>query len=119
LDASRHHPSSKAPPDLLWKHVREVFDRMQADAPDGFMARVQVVLFDGEAFEPGHVVERESSAWIMFEVDDEGDVLTERRRVISVRPESIARVDVRFVRSDKRIGFKVDQPSPEGAGDSA
>lgn len=107
-------------PDLVWKHLRAVFERMEADAPEGFVPRVQVTLLDGETFEPAVVGNYTSSAWLVFEIDDEGDVLTERRRVIAARPEAIARVEVRFVRADgKRIGFSVNERSaPELTSDA-
>jgi hypothetical protein len=106
--------------DQIWKHAHDVLERLRADTPEGFVPRVLVTLFDGETFEPGHVAERPTSAWLMFEVDDEGDVITERRRVIAVRPDAIARVEVRFLRIEgeemKRhpIGFTVGEDlSPE------
>jgi hypothetical protein len=100
---------SAASNDAVWKNVRDIFERMQADAPEGFTARVRVTLVDGETFEPRQMAEISNSDWIIFEVDEPGtDSSTEHRREIAARPEAIARVEVSFVRGEKGpVGFSL------------
>jgi hypothetical protein len=93
----------------LWSTFGATFERLEQDAPEGYAPRVQVTLNDGEQFEPGTV--QEIGPWVFFEVDDPGDVVTERRRVIAVPPETLIRIEIKFVRTDGRsLGFHVEPP---------
>ena len=109
--------SSATQQHAFWGTIGRTFERLEKDAPPGFLPRVQVLLHDGEVLEPGNV--REIGAWLFFEIDQPGDAITEDRRVVAVRPEFLTRVEIRFVRTDGgRVGFNVgpshpDLPGPE------
>jgi hypothetical protein len=99
--------SSPAVHDRPWGTVRRTFENMERAAPAGFSPRVDVILDDGETFAPAGV--QEIGSWLFFEAT-EGDDESERHRVIVVRPEMIARVEIRFVRTDAAFGFRLDAP---------
>lgn len=105
-----HGPATASHPDhnALWGTIRRTFENLEQASPPGFIPRVQVTLDDGETFEPSVV--SEIGPFAFFEAD-EGNHVTEDRRVIAVRPERIARVEIRFVRSDESFGFRMDAPA--------
>lgn len=60
------------------------------------------VVIGGKHFLPAGV--GKLGEWICVEEDEEGDVVTEARRVVFAYPENINRVEVRFVREASDIG---------------
>src|SRR5215213_694896 len=96
----------------FWGTIGRTFERLEQDAPQGFVPRVSVVLHDGETLEPGTV--QEIGPWLFFEIDQPGEVITEDRRVVALRPEFLERVEIRFVREDGgRVGFNVEPSQPD------
>jgi hypothetical protein len=94
--------------DRLWGTVRRTLENMREASPEGFIARVQVRLLDGEAIEPAGAGLLDS--WLYFEIEEEGDQTTTAHRVIFVRPEHIAHVELKYVRGEREIGFRVSEP---------
>jgi hypothetical protein len=95
----------------FWATVRRTLERMQETAPDGYTARVDVRLM-GERFTPA--VAQPVPPWIIFETEEDPP----DRRVIAVRPEDIAHVEISYVRADgrRRPGFQVRPPDEDGLG---
>ena len=94
---------------LMWSTIRRTFERLQRHAPEGYVPRIYVRLFDGETFEPAGV--GPIGSWLFFEIDQEGDEVTADRRVVATRPENIGRVEIRFIPADGRpVGFHVSPP---------
>jgi hypothetical protein len=93
----------------FWATVRRTLERMQEIAPDGYMARLDVRLMD-ERFAPA--VAHPVPPWIIFETEEDPP----DRRVIAVRPEHIAHVEISYVRADgrRRPGFQVRPTGEEG-----
>jgi hypothetical protein len=79
---------------------------MAKDSPAGFVTRVEVQLVTGEIIEPAVV--QSISPWLFFEMGDE----IQTRRVVVVRPEHIAKVEIKFIRADGKQppGFQVKTP---------
>ena len=95
--------------DVLWGTVRRTLERLRTEAPEGYTAAGEIRLADGETIEPAGVGQLNS--WLYFEIDKEGDEVTLDRRIIFIPPELLARVEIRFVRTEGReIGFRVDSP---------
>jgi hypothetical protein len=80
--------SSDADHDRFWATVRRTLERLRSQSPDGYVARVQIGLADGETIEPAGVGRLDS--WIYFEMDENETEVTPARRVIFIHPERIA-----------------------------
>jgi hypothetical protein len=98
-------------PQELWFTVPMVYERMSGDAPEDRVARVTVVLHNGESFSPNVVsIERElPSLW--FEASDDHG----RTRVIAVQEGAIAKVDISLapgLLEREAVGFRISETSP-------
>jgi hypothetical protein len=97
--------------DAFWRGIRHKFEKLEADAPDGFVVRAFVRLADGEILEPLNV--HAQPPWLTFEVVDEAG----RVRLVSAPEDSIAKIDVKYVPKDGKRppGFHVE---PSGSSPS-
>jgi hypothetical protein len=93
----------------FWRYVHQVYDRMDADAPEDHVTRVNVHLRSGETFAPG--LAQALPPWMIFQSLDEED----EPRVVIVRPDEIAKIELRFVPKheiQREIGFQFEPPVP-------
>lgn len=96
----------------FWSTVHRTLENLKEHAPQGFTGRVQVAI-GGEEIQPAGV--GRLGSWVYFEVDEgDADTVTEERRVVFVRPEYIGKVEVRYVREEREVGFHVDEPKVAG-----
>jgi hypothetical protein len=94
--------------DRLWGTVRRTLENMGKASPQGFIARVHVRLLDGEAIERAGAGLLDS--WLYFQLEEGGDQTTSAHRVIFVQPERIAHVELKYVRGEREMGFRVNEP---------
>ena len=94
---------TRSPDQAFWRYVHELYERMSADAPAEHVTRVNVHLRSGESFAPG--LAQSIPPWMIFQSLDED----REPRVVIVRPEEIAKIEVRFVPDheiQRSIGFQ-------------
>jgi hypothetical protein len=95
----------------FWETVMTTAKNMREKAPDGYAPKVQVHAA-GEKFAPEVVQYREP--WLFFEMGDE-PMDSPTRRVLAVRPEFIAKVEITFVETKEKQppGFRVGDVTGE------
>jgi hypothetical protein len=101
--------SPRSAEEPFWRYVHDLYDRMAADAPEDHVTRVNVHLHSGESFAPG--LAQSMPPWMIFQSFDED----QEPRVVIVRPEEIAKIELRFVPNheiQRSIGFQF-RPEPE------
>jgi hypothetical protein len=97
------------PEDRFWRYVHDLYDRMNADAPEDHETRVNVHLRSGESFAPG--LAQSLPPWMIFQSLDEDS----EPRVVIVHPEEIAKIELRFVPNheiQRSVGFQFEQKEP-------
>ena len=103
----------RTPEESFWSYVHELYERMDADAPEDHVARVNVHLHGGESFAPG--LAQSVPPWMIFQSFDED----QEPRVVIVRPEEIAKIELRFVSNheiQRSIGFQFKPPGAPADG---
>jgi hypothetical protein len=104
----------------LWSQVAATRDAMDKEAPDGYVARVQIYLHGSpEPFQPSRVETSKDDPWVVFhllvhpdeEPTDPGD------RVFHAHESTIARVEVAYISTavSLPIGFGVRELDKPGS----
>jgi hypothetical protein len=103
----------------FWRTVARNFQGMEQHAPEGYVARAEVLLQgDPEPLPIGVVHSRAGDPWLLFELPHgDPDLAHPNDRLVFAHESQVARVEIRYVRESERpLGFKVhatEAPMPE------